>query len=44
MENMFIIRYENVKEVSGGNWYYIFDEKVIIFYLYGNCEIRVIDV
>lgn len=44
MDNKIITRHENAKETSGGNRYHIFDEKTIISYLYGNREIRSIDV
>lgn len=44
MENTLITRHENAKETSGGNRCHTFDEKAIISYLYGNREIRAIDV
>ena len=44
MENKIITRHEIAKETSGGNRYHIFDEKTIISYLYGNREVRAIDV
>ena len=44
MENKLIPRQKNAKEISGGNRYDIFDEKTLISYLYGNREIRAVDV
>lgn len=44
MDNKIITRHESAKETSGGNRYHIFDEKTVISYLYGNREIRSIDV
>jgi len=44
MENKIITRQENAKETSGGNRYHIFDDKTLFSYLYGNREIRTIDV
>jgi len=44
MENKIIARHENAKETSGGNRYHIFEEKTLMSYLYGNREVRAIDV
>jgi len=44
MENKIIKRHENAKETSGGNRYHLFDEKTLNSYLYGNSEVRAIDV